>query len=170
MESFNSAQVFHPSTSGSPSVSHFQNDQKSSTQSNVIPILPNACSPFLVSPAGSVSTNAPTAIQHLLDPVNVARLIALNQNMHSSTQGQNSSENQHSALSPRSLTSSFHPTASVSPGKYSRHSVHTAHSGSASTSKSVIYTRNHSNTSEWSNLRPNASNSGQRNPHADGIN
>nr|CAH8827408.1 unnamed protein product [Trichobilharzia regenti] len=170
LESFNSAQVFHPSTSGSPSVSHFQNDQKSSTQSNVIPILPNACSPFLVSPAGSVSTNAPTAIQHLLDPVNVARLIALNQNMHSSTQGQNSSENQHSALSPRSLTSSFHPTASVSPGKYSRHSVHTAHSGSASTSKSVIYTRNHSNTSEWSNLRPNASNSGQRNPHADGIN
>ncbi|CAH8829785.1 unnamed protein product [Trichobilharzia szidati] len=170
LESFNSAQVFHPSTSGSPSVSHFKNDQKTSTQSNIIPILPNACSPFLVSPAASVSTNAPTAMQHLLDPINVARLIALNQNMHSSTQCHNSSENQHSALSSRSLTSSFHPTASVSPGKYSRHSVHTAHSGSASTSKSVIYTRNHSNAPEWSNLRQNASNSGQRNPHADGIN
>ncbi|CAH8465348.1 unnamed protein product [Schistosoma rodhaini] len=125
-----------------------------------------------ISPGTSAAANHPNAIQQLLNPISVARLIALNQNMHSNTHYQKSSQSEHlqSALSSSCLTSSFHPTISGSSGKYSRYSPRSAHSGSASTSKSVVYTRNHSNTSEWSNLKTSATHSGYRSSHSDGIN
>uniref|UniRef100_A0A3Q0KSY1 E3 ubiquitin-protein ligase n=2 Tax=Schistosoma mansoni TaxID=6183 RepID=A0A3Q0KSY1_SCHMA len=172
LESFTPAQSFYPPTSDSSTTYRTQTDPKYSTDLNIIPMLPNSCSPFLVSPGTSAAANHPNAIQQLLNPISVARLIALNQNMHSNTHYQKSSQSEHlqSALSSSCLTSSFHPTVSSSSGKYSRYSPRTAHSGSASTSKSVVYTRNHSNTSEWSNLKTSATHSGYRSSHSDGIN
>ncbi|CAH8441993.1 unnamed protein product [Heterobilharzia americana] len=173
LESFNTAQVFHSSTSGSSTICHSQTDPKCPTDSNMIPILPNACSPFLISTTASASTNSSTAIQQLLNPINMARLIAFNQNMQSNTQCQKSFPLDHlhqSTLATGCLASSFQHTAPVSSGKYSRHSLQTAHSGSASTSKSIVYMRNHSSPSEWSNFKTTATHSGHRSPHGDGIN
>ncbi|CAH8465365.1 unnamed protein product [Schistosoma rodhaini] len=172
LESFTPAQSFYPPTTDSSTTYRTQTDPKYSTDPNIIPMLPNSCSPFLVSPGTSAAANHPNAIQQLLNPISVARLIALNQNMHSNTHYQKSSQSEHlqSALSSSCLTSSFHPTISGSSGKYSRYSPRSAHSGSASTSKSVVYTRNHSNTSEWSNLKTSATHSGYRSSHSDGIN
>ncbi|RTG87640.1 E3 ubiquitin-protein ligase TRIP12, partial [Schistosoma bovis] len=172
LEPFTPAQSFYPPTTDSSTTYRIQTDPKYSTDSNIIPMLPNSCSPFLVSPGTSAAANHPNAIQQLLNPISVARLIALNQTMHSNTHYQKSSQSEHlqSALSTTCLTSSFHPTVSGSSGKYSRYSPHTTHSGSASTSKSVVYTRNHSNTSEWSNPKTSATHSGYRSPHSDGIN
>ncbi|CAH8454336.1 unnamed protein product [Schistosoma turkestanicum] len=166
-EPFTPAQSFYPSTISS--ACRLQTDPKYSTDSNMIPVLPNSCSPFLVSPGTTVTTNHSNAIQQLLNPINVARLIALNQNTHSNTHYQKSSQSENlSALTPGGVTS-FHPTVSGSSGKYSRYSPHAAHSGSASTSKSV-YARNHSSSSEWSNVKTSATHSGYRSQHGDSIN
>ncbi|KAK4472286.1 hypothetical protein MN116_003554 [Schistosoma mekongi] len=174
LEPFVPAQVFHSPTTGSPASGRIQTDSKCSTDSNATPMLPNACSPFLVSSATSGTPNQSTAVQQLLNPVSVARLIALNQNVHSNMhymQKSSQSEYLQSSLGTSCLPpSSFHPTVSGSSGKYSRYPPHTGHSGSASSSKSVVYTRNHPNTSEWANLRTNATHSGHRSPHSDGIN
>ncbi|XP_018648391.1 putative ubiquitin protein ligase E3a, partial [Schistosoma mansoni] len=112
LESFTPAQSFYPPTSDSSTTYRTQTDPKYSTDLNIIPMLPNSCSPFLVSPGTSAAANHPNAIQQLLNPISVARLIALNQNMHSNTHYQKSSQSEHlqSALSSSCLTSSFHPT------------------------------------------------------------